>query len=378
MAILGISLARKPPVLYRVTFLPTLGGFRTDPHAINDSGQVVGVADTATGAVYAFLWDKEHGFRTLERFDDPPHAGGLCINNAGQIAGTMADPNANQRAFFWDLSAGRQLLGTLGGKQSAAEGLNSRGQIVGNAEVPARHRHAFVWDAATGMRDLGTLGGPNSSALSINDAGQIVGFAETAERRSHVVVWKPIPQDAGQSTPDVAGSAGQSSIRNPQSAGAFSGPPPGYRLIDLGDAGVGPVICEINNGGLVVRRFSLTSGKTYFMTWTEATGSQKLDFVIDSGLAVGLNERNQFLIRAKPTGLKMFGRVFHRCHQCYLWDPNSGPLLLESHLPVKDIVHFMVREMNNKGQIVGVLRTEDSSQIRAVLLEKEESESVGK
>jgi probable HAF family extracellular repeat protein len=341
----GVALlARKPPVRYQLTVLPTLGGFRTDPHSINDRGQVVGVSETPAGAVYAFLWDREQGFRTLERFDDPPHAGGLTINNLGQIIGTMADPNGNQRAYFWDLNAGKQLLGALGGKQSSAEGLNNRGQVVGSAEVPARYRHGFVWDAVRGMQDLGTLGGFGSIALSINDSGQIVGFAETSARHTHVVLWEPNQQD------------NQSPVT--------------YRKTDLGDAGVGPLTCEINNRGLVMRRFGTTAGKTYFMTWTQATGSRTLDFVADSAFPIGLNEKNQFLIRAKPTGLQVFGRVFNRHHQGYLWDPNEGAIPLESRMPAQDIRHFTVRETNNNGQIIASLQTGDSDQIRAVLLEE--------
>ncbi|MBN1508316.1 MAG: hypothetical protein JW955_15820, partial [Sedimentisphaerales bacterium] len=320
-----------------------LGGFRTDPHSINDRGQVVGVSETPTGAVYAFLWDREQGFRTLERFDDPPHAGGLTINNLGQVIGTMADPNGNQRAYLWDPNGGKQLLSALGGKQSSADGLNNLGQVVGSAEVPARYRHAFVWDAVHGMQDLGTLGGFSSVALSINDSGQIVGFAETSARHTHAVLWEPNQQD------------GESPIT--------------YRKTDLGDGGVGPLTCEINDRGLVMRRFGTTAGKTYFMTWTRATGLRTLDFVVDSGFPIGLNDRNQFLIRGKPTGLHVFGRVFNRHHQGYLWDPNEGAILLENRIPVQDIRHLTVRETNNNGQIIVSLQAADSSQIRAVLLE---------
>jgi probable HAF family extracellular repeat protein len=413
IVLLAVSLVRKPPARYRVTYLPSLGGFRAEPHTMNDHGQVVGVAEAPTAASYIFLWDKEQGLRNLGRFDDPPHIGGLYINNAGQIAGTVADPNNNQKAFLWDPIAGADvgpsrasgssdelsraedpvasdarspiptpqaeggsslqsasyrltLLGTLGGKQSTAEALNNRGQIAGHAEIPARYRHAFIWDAAAGMRDLGTLGGLYSVALSMNDAGQVLGVAETAERHCHMVLWEPIasPQDAAgtRALPDQPDGATTSVGPNTTAAG--------YRAIDLGEAGVSPFVGEINNRGLVVRRFGTLTGKTYFMTWTQATGSRTLDFVtVESGVPCGLNEANEFLIRAKPTGLRMFGRTFHRRHECYLWDPNAGPLLLETHLPVKDIVHFTVREMNNKGQIAAMLRTKDSDQIRAVLLE---------
>jgi probable HAF family extracellular repeat protein len=374
----ALSLTRKPSVQYRVTFLPTLGGFKTDPHCINDRGQVVGISETATGSVYLFVWDKEQGFRPVERFDDPPHTGALAINNLGQISGTMADPNGNHHGFLLDPNGSRQTLGTLGGKQSTADGLNNKGQVIGSAEVPDRNRHAFVWDAAHGMQDLGTLGGLNSSASSINDAGQIVGFAEMPDRKAHMVIWDPDTADTGHKTQDDAGPNPQTMASSPPSGNAAGRQPPGYRITDLGYAGTGPLTCEINNNGLVVRRFGTTSGKTYFMAWTKATGEQKLNFVIDSAWPCGLNEKNQFLIRARPTGMNVFGRIFHRRHQCYLWDLNSTPMLLESHLSVKDLVYFAVREFNNNGQIVAMIRTKDSAQIRAALIEKEEGKKAGK
>jgi probable HAF family extracellular repeat protein len=338
VAAVAAILMRRPPVRYQVTFLPSLGGDRADAYSINDRGQIVGIAQTPADTVYIFLWDKEHGFRDLGRFDDPPHPGGLCINNLGQIAGTTTDPNGNQRAFLRDPNSGEQLLGALGGRQSAAEALSNTGWLVGHAETPARLRHAFVWNASGGMRDLGTLGGPASAALSVNDAGQVVGFSETADRGTRIVLWDG---------------------------------PPDYPTTDLGDAGVGPFVCEINNNGLVVQRLGTITGKTYFQTWTRAQGSRTLGLVaIDTGIPCGLNDANQFLVRApRPAGLNLFGRVFHRQQQCHFWNPNQGSLLLENYLSVKDIAYLSVRDLNIHGDIVGVLQTRDSDQKRAVLLE---------
>jgi probable HAF family extracellular repeat protein len=330
-----LSLRRAPPARYGITVLPSLGGFRTSPHTINDQGQVVGIAETPTGASYIFLWDKEQGFRNLGRSDDPPHPGRLSINNAGQIAGTIADPNGNLRAFLWDLNSGKRLLGTLGGLRSMTTGLNNKGQIVGYAEIPARHRHAFLWDAVGGMRDLGTLGGPQSFAVGVNDAGQVVGFAETADRRYHAVLWDPAEG-----------------------------------TVDLGDAGTGPFECDINNRALVVRRFGTVTGKTYFRTWTRAAGERELSFIAaDTGLPCGLNDADQFLVQARPTAMKMFGRVLRRRFESYLCDPNGGSLRLQEQVPVRDIRHFAVIDMNNRGCIIGMLRAGDSTRIDAVLLE---------
>jgi probable HAF family extracellular repeat protein len=334
----AILLMRRPPVRYKLTFLPSLGGARADAYSINDLGQVVGIAQTPTDAVYMFLWDRERGFQEVERFDDPPHAGGMCLNNLGQIAGTVTDDNGNQRSFFRDPNGREQLLGTLGGQQSATEALSNTGRVVGHAETADRLRHAFIWDPVTGMRDLGTLGGPTSAALGVNDTGQVVGFSETPDRGTRIVLWDG---------------------------------PPDYPPIDLGDAGIGPFICEINNHGMVVHRFGTVTGKTYFRTWTRSQGSRTLDLVAtDTGLPCGLNDANQFLVRApRPASLEVFGRVFNRQQQCRFYDPNEGALLLEDYLPVKDITYFTVRDMNIHGAMVGALQTSDSDQKRAILLE---------
>jgi len=329
------SLGRRPSARYQVTFLPSLGGFRTDPHAINNRGQVIGVAEAGGGRSYIFLWDKEHGLQNLGRFDDPVHVCRLYINDEGHVAGTITDPNTRRNAFLWDLSTGKRMLGTLGGPHSIATGLNNKDQVIGEAETSIRYRHGFVWDASGGMRDLGTFGGPSSIALGINDAGQIVGMTETAERRCHIVVWDPVDG-----------------------------------TIDLGPAGSGPYLCEINNRGLVIRRLGTVTGKTYFMTWTKEAGSKQLSFVaVDSGMPCGLNDAGQFLITAKPTMMKVFGRILRRRFQCYLWDPNEGAVSLREELPIQGIQHLTLTDLNNQGMITGMLRTEDSSSIRAVVIE---------
>jgi probable HAF family extracellular repeat protein len=329
-----LALRPSPPARYKLTVLPSLGGFRATPHSINDRGQVVGIAEAPAGASYIFLWDREQGFRNLGRSDDPPHPGRLSINNAGQIAGTVADPNGNLRAFLWDLSSGKRLLGTLGGLRSMAVSLNNKGQIAGYAEIPVRHRHAFLWDPAAGMRDLGTLGGPQSFAVALNDAGQVVGFAETTDLRTRAVLWDPVE-------------------------GA----------IDLGEAGVGPYECDINNRGLIIRRVGTLTGKTYFHTWTRA-GQRELSFIAgDTGVPCGLNDANEFLVQAKPTMTKMFGRVLRRRFESYLCDPNGRSLRLQDQVPVEDIRHFAVIDMNNEGWIIGMLRMGDSNHIDAVVLE---------
>jgi len=116
-----------------MTDLGTLpGGQYSRPVGINDSGQVVGYADTASGNDHAFLYSN----------------------------GTMTD------------------LGTLpGGQYSAATGINNAGQVVGYSGTASGNDHAFLYSNGT-MTDLGTLTLPGyvvSTIEGINDSGQMAG-----------------------------------------------------------------------------------------------------------------------------------------------------------------------------------------------------------
>jgi probable HAF family extracellular repeat protein len=115
------------------TLLGTLGGGYSNANDINDSGQVAGESETATGDVHAFI--------TAE--------GGMGMRD----------------------------IGTLGGRSSAALGINDSGQVVGWSDTSTGARHAFITGAdGRGMRDLGTMEGTSSSAADINNAGQAAGW----------------------------------------------------------------------------------------------------------------------------------------------------------------------------------------------------------
>ncbi len=182
VALLSVFLLREHQRLYKVTVLPSLGGKGMGAHAINDRGQVVGLAATRDGQRHLLLWDRRTGIQDLgpaeARFD---------INNAGQICGTIVDSAGNSQAFLRDPDKGIIVLGTLGGKTSRAWALNNRGQVVGISETAAGFNHAFIWDPTQGMRALGTLGGNESQSRAINDAGEVFGLAAAvAGRRADV------------------------------------------------------------------------------------------------------------------------------------------------------------------------------------------------
>lgn len=194
---------------YSVIDLGTLGGSSSRAFGLNDNGEVVGYAATAT-AIHAFLYS--NGSMT-----DLGTLGGTSsqaygINNSGQVVGLAYVDGLVYRAFLY-ANGTMTDLGTLGGNSSKANGINDNGQIVGlslsaqggaaaffysngtmtgisganeafainTSEQIVGYNYsiqAFMYSNGT-MTNLGTLGGNQSVAYDINESGQIVGYADT-------------------------------------------------------------------------------------------------------------------------------------------------------------------------------------------------------
>jgi uncharacterized membrane protein len=108
------------------------------------------------------IWDgvdisqRNAGLLTVESYS----RGGLLasaqptgINAAGVIVGVEYDwvvgwaalGNKLQRAVLWEGNSGPYDLGTLGGKQSSANGINAEGDIAGQAQTASGAWHAVLW-----------------------------------------------------------------------------------------------------------------------------------------------------------------------------------------------------------------------------------------
>jgi probable HAF family extracellular repeat protein len=202
---------------YRLIDLGTFGGpwssvsFEAD--AINSSGVSVGGSTTSTlisnGNLYncfgpyvthAFVTRNGRAIDLGTLAGDERCSGTQMINDRGDIVG-LSEIDALDPIFgFHEMRAvrwrGGQIrnLGTLGGRESAAQSTNNRGQIVGFAVNTApdpysfldflalgspdgTQTRAFLWDGV--MHDLGTLGGPDGNAVNINERGQVTGFSYT-------------------------------------------------------------------------------------------------------------------------------------------------------------------------------------------------------
>jgi probable HAF family extracellular repeat protein len=169
--------------------LGTLGGNRSQASGINDSGQVVGWADS-TSAVRAFLYSNGSMINLGSLSDRASQAS--AINDNGEIAGWYIDnTGASVHAFVY--SNGSMIdIGTLGSSpSSAAFDINNSGQVVGRVHNTTNidpDGRAFLYSNGL-MIDLGTLGGTSSWAYGINDSGQVVGWADTADGDPHAFLY---------------------------------------------------------------------------------------------------------------------------------------------------------------------------------------------
>jgi probable HAF family extracellular repeat protein len=189
--------------------LPALGGNISEAFGINNSGQVVGVAETGntdstcvrpqvldyTGVI----WNPDGSMHALHPFAGDAISAAVGINNNGQAVGGSGpcaplSPAIGTHAVLWQSgSAIATDLGNLGGDtNNVAFAINGESQIVGISAVSGNATvHAFFWQDGGPMQDLGTLPGDVLSiAYSLNDAGQIVGQSCDAKGNCRACIWQ--------------------------------------------------------------------------------------------------------------------------------------------------------------------------------------------
>jgi probable HAF family extracellular repeat protein len=166
------------------------GGFSAGSQ-INASNQIVGTTLDATGTAQAFLWDAQHGMRSLGL----PNTNGAAINKTGQIVGETASVTNGQvgRAFIWDPTTGVQwipLLATLPGCfLTNATAVNDASTVTGYCQSTNNGFQAFVWDDAHGVQALDAQGTTESLAFSINNHGQVAGSVTLSPGVGRAVTW---------------------------------------------------------------------------------------------------------------------------------------------------------------------------------------------
>ncbi len=177
---------------------------------INDSNQIVGQWEISPLQDRAYVWTQATGMQIITATWGTPIAA-YGTNNAGQIVGTAETSTGAAHAFIRSGGVTTE-IGTLGGTNSFAYEVNESGVVVGYANVPStgasRPFHAFRWKDDDGdgvtdpgeMDDLGTLGGSRSIAYGVNASGQIVGYAEISAGVNRAFLWS---DDNSNGAPDA-------------------------------------------------------------------------------------------------------------------------------------------------------------------------------
>ncbi len=230
--------------------LGTLGGYESAAAAVNNRGEVVGAAETATPELFpnrcpvacdfflygdpteahAFLWH-DGTMQDLGTLGGPD-SGAFFVNDKGEIAGASdVDFNINPgtggptvHPFFWQNGEMLDLIadappGMFGGTYGIVSAMNEHGQITGTMNLAGdTTRHSFFWNRRS-IKDLGTLGGINTVAIWLNRDGHVVGRSDVTaictacassdqKQLHHPFMWKDgALTDLGLLYADTAGEA---------------------------------------------------------------------------------------------------------------------------------------------------------------------------
>jgi probable HAF family extracellular repeat protein len=171
------------------TTLPDLssyGGGISSATGINNSHQIVGGSDNASGYVHAVLWS--NGTITDLGTLGGTQSAAYAINNLGQVTGWAHTASEATHVF---LSSGSTMtdLGTFG-LDPVGEAINNHGVIVGQSG-----NGAWIWSSGT-FQNLNNLVPPGSgftldNATAINDNGQIVANGYNSVGQEHAFLLTP-------------------------------------------------------------------------------------------------------------------------------------------------------------------------------------------
>jgi probable HAF family extracellular repeat protein len=192
----------------RMSLPPFRSGNISEAFGINNSGQVVGVAETGNPDstcthpqdldYVGVLWNPDGSMHALAPYAGDHISTAVGINDTGLVVGGSGpcaplSPAIGTHAVLWQKdSATATDLGNLGGNtNNVAFAIDGQLQIVGISGTPGNATvHAFLWQNGGPMQDLGTWPGDVLSiAYSINDVGQIVGQSCDANGNCRACLW---------------------------------------------------------------------------------------------------------------------------------------------------------------------------------------------
>jgi len=198
----SVATAQTPPTTrYEFVALDALGGPWSNGMAINNRGEVAGLADLPNGAAAAFVY--RNGQMELVPGLHPGNTGAaFCISEAGEIVGhsdapLVSWPGTVSHAFYWSAETGPVDLEPATDAGSTARAINSQGQIVGEGGGGSSFG-LRMWTVSRGgqvTRSTIPFPGPvgfSREANDIDDAGSVVGggWLSTPVWSHAAYIWK--------------------------------------------------------------------------------------------------------------------------------------------------------------------------------------------
>ena len=175
--------------------LPDLGTGWSAAYAVNDRGLVAGFANT--DRLYGgFLWESATGPVAIDAYPGAILSRPVALNESGQVAGVAYMSATSYRAFRWTQSEGWTDVGP-----GMPASIDRFGNVIGTADSKTSGwSYAFYWSPRTGMENLHWLAPRPLSSYGhdLNDSGLIVGQSSRFDRRKtgvqgHATLWRLRP-----------------------------------------------------------------------------------------------------------------------------------------------------------------------------------------
>ncbi|MBE1493925.1 putative membrane protein [Amycolatopsis lexingtonensis] len=180
-----VAQAAQAPTYTAVDLGPLSAGERTDAHAANDAGVIVGESGTRP-----VRWNRAGGVTALPTLAGYPDGGAVDVNESGEIAGYVSQSSA-ARPVRWDRAGHVQALALPGDAASGyTVSINARGSVLGSFIRPDYRWRSVRWDPAGRPVELAALAaGGDTTAYSMNDRDEVVGIAADETGVQFAVRW---------------------------------------------------------------------------------------------------------------------------------------------------------------------------------------------